>query len=217
MNNVKLENFEEYYIMENKTIWFSQIQMASIFNKSISTINEHIKVIEASKPDSVKKFKVVQLEGKRNIKRDKLHYDLDFVYTLGIKAREYELSTALLDKCSILGVNLNEVRFLPIKEQEFCKLVKESLNGITHFEEQYRVGKYRIDLFCTELSLAVEYDERHHRKDRNLNLDLKREQVIKGLIKGVSFIRVVEGEEYQGLNKIIKFILSSVYRNSYKN
>jgi len=116
MNNVKLENFEEYYIMENKTIWFSQIQMASIFNKSISTINEHIKVIEASKADSVKKFKVVQLEGKRNIKRDKLHYDLDFVYTLGIKAREYELSTALLDKCSILGVNLNEVRFLPIKE-----------------------------------------------------------------------------------------------------
>lgn len=90
------------------------------------------------------------------------------------------------------------------------------MNVITHFEEQYRVGKYRIDLFCTELSLAVEYDEGHHRKDRNLNLDLKRERVIKGLIKGVIFIRVVEGEEYQGLNKIIKFILSLVYRNSYK-
>ena len=46
VRNVKLDGSGECFILENETIWFSQIQMASIFNKSISTINEHIKAIE---------------------------------------------------------------------------------------------------------------------------------------------------------------------------
>jgi len=210
VGNVKLGDSEECFILENDTIWFSQIQIASIFNKGISTINEHIKAIEVSKSDSVKKFKVAQLEGTRSIKRDKFHYDLEFVYSLGIKAREYEATTALLKLCNAVGVELDSVKVLPVKEQVFCNLVKESLDGVAHFEEQYRVGKYRLDLFCSELSLAIEYDEKHHGKSKNLDSDIKREQIVKGLIKGVTFIRVAEGEEYQGLNKIIKFILSSV-------
>jgi len=210
LRNIKLGGIEENFIMENQTIWFSQVQMASIFNKSIQTINEHVKAIEASKPDSVKKFQVAQLEGKRIIKRNKLHYDLNFVYTLGIKAREYEASTALIDLCSDIGIDLDVIKLLPIKEQVFCKLVKESLDGIAHFEEQYRIGKYRLDSFCDELSLAIEYDEKHHSKSKNLKSDMEREKSVKVLIKGVTFIRVAEGDEYQGLNKIIKFILSTM-------
>jgi len=210
LRNVKLDGTDENFIMESQTIWFSQAQMSSIFNKSIKTISEHVKVIEASKPDSIKKFQVAQLEGERIIKRKKLHYDLNFVYTLGIKAREYEASTALLELCNDIGVDLDTVKVLPVKEQVFCKLVKESLDGIAHFEEQYRIGKYRLDLFCAELSLAIEYDEKHHRKSNNLVSDLKREQTIKDLINDVIFIRVAEGEEHQGLNNIIKFILGTV-------
>lgn len=203
---MRLDGYKEDFIMENETIYFSQVQISLIFDKSISTINEHVKAIELSKPNSIKIFKVAQFEGRRTIRRDKLHYDIDFVYCLGIKAREYEVSTALLDKCKAIGIDINEVRVLPVKEREFFKLVKESLDGIYDFEEQYRVGKYLIDLYCSELTLAVEYDEKYHKKHHNLSLDLKREQVINDSIKNITFIRVAEGDEHQGLNRIIKFI-----------
>lgn len=207
MRYIQLDGFNGRFILEHQTIWFSQLQIASLFNKNLRTVNEHIKSIESAKPQAKKRFKVAQTEGRRLVQREKLHYSLDFVYNIGIKAREYEITAGLIEKSRLAGVELTEVKVLPIKQQAFCNLVKESLADIVQFEEQHRIGKYRVDLYCLELLLAIEYDETHHEKPENVRADIQRETTIRELIKGVTFIRVPEGNELQGLNAIIKYIM----------
>ncbi len=45
---------------QNDTVWLSQVQISKLFDKSISTINEHINNIyregEVDEPSSLKKF-----------------------------------------------------------------------------------------------------------------------------------------------------------------
>ncbi|SFP74275.1 hypothetical protein [Hydrogenimonas thermophila] len=55
--------------VEKETVWLSQKQMAELFDKSVKTINEHIKNIytegELEKDSTIRKFRIVQKEGKR--------------------------------------------------------------------------------------------------------------------------------------------------------
>ncbi len=57
--------------VENETVWLSQKQMAELFDKSIKTINEHIKNIykegELEENSTIRKFQTVQKEGKREV------------------------------------------------------------------------------------------------------------------------------------------------------
>ena len=59
--NVKLDVH-----LENETVWLTQQQMAYLFGKSISTINEHIKDVFESKEllpaESMKKFGISEFQ-----------------------------------------------------------------------------------------------------------------------------------------------------------
>lgn len=61
--NVKLDVH-----LENETVWLTQQQMAYLFGKSISTINEHIKDVFESKEllpaESMKKFGISEFQQK---------------------------------------------------------------------------------------------------------------------------------------------------------
>ncbi len=52
--------------VENETVWLSQKQMAELFNKSVKTINEHIKNIykesELEQNPTIRNFRRVQKE-----------------------------------------------------------------------------------------------------------------------------------------------------------
>ena len=56
---------------ENDTVWLSQAQMAILFGKDIRTINEHITNIfddeELEKESTIRKFRIVQEEGSRQV------------------------------------------------------------------------------------------------------------------------------------------------------
>lgn len=200
------------YILFEKEIWFSQLQIAKLFNKSIKTINGHIKDIKEDRSLKISAFDTVQQEGGRQIKRKKLHYNFHFVYAIGIKAREYAKLNELSSWVKDMGFEYAELSVMPVKEREFVDLVLESLDGVCTFEKQFRVGNYRLDLYSEELKLAIEYDEKHHMKPMNKVLDVKREAEIRA--KGISVIRVREGEERQGLNRIIKHVIMRKYAAS---
>lgn len=55
--------------LEKGTVWLSQALMAKLFQKNISTINEHIKNIyseeELNKKATIRKFRIVQQEAAR--------------------------------------------------------------------------------------------------------------------------------------------------------
>lgn len=74
---------------ENETVWLSQRQMAELFGKDTDTIGLHLKNIyseeELLERSTTELFSVVQLEGKRSVKRNILHYNLDAIISVGYR------------------------------------------------------------------------------------------------------------------------------------
>ena len=58
---------------EDETVWLSQKLMAELFAVSVPTINEHLKNIyetgELQREATIRKFRIVQVEGGRNVSR----------------------------------------------------------------------------------------------------------------------------------------------------
>jgi hypothetical protein len=76
---------------EDESIWLSQAQICELYGKAKSTISEHIKAVledeELDKNSTVRNFRTVQLEGKREISRDIEYYNLEMIIAIGFKVR----------------------------------------------------------------------------------------------------------------------------------
>lgn len=68
--------------------WFTQAQMARIFDKDLRTINEHIQnflgdgELDAS---TIRNYRIVQIEGQREVARTVKHYSLDVAFYVGYR------------------------------------------------------------------------------------------------------------------------------------
>ena len=83
-NSIRLE-----VRVENETVWLSQAQMVVLFDSSKANISEHIKNVyetgELIENATVRKFRTVQIEGKRNVNRTIEHYNLDMIIAIGYR------------------------------------------------------------------------------------------------------------------------------------
>lgn len=74
---------------EDENIWLTQKMMAALYDVDVRTINEHIKNIfndgELSENSTVRKFRIVQSEGKRQVSRNLVHYNLQMIIAVGFK------------------------------------------------------------------------------------------------------------------------------------
>lgn len=74
---------------EDENIWLTQRMMAQLYDVSLPTINEHIKKIygdgELIEDATIRKFRIVQAEGKRQVKREVIHYNLQMIIAVGFK------------------------------------------------------------------------------------------------------------------------------------
>lgn len=72
-----------------ETIWASQKQIAALFDKDVHTINEHIIALytegELEATATIRKFRIVCLEGGRSVTRKNDHYNLDVVLSVGYR------------------------------------------------------------------------------------------------------------------------------------
>jgi hypothetical protein len=69
--------------LKEETVWMTQKQMAGLFGKNVMTINEHIKNVykegELERSATIRKFLIVQKEGKRLVNRELEYYSLDTI------------------------------------------------------------------------------------------------------------------------------------------
>ena len=76
-------------IIQDETIWLTQMQIVSLFDSSKANISEHIKHIFASEElqeeATVRKIRTVRKEGTRMVERDLLHYNLDMIISIGYR------------------------------------------------------------------------------------------------------------------------------------
>ena len=75
--------------LKKDTVWLSQKQMAELFEKDVRTINEHIgniyKEKELIKNSTIRKFRIVQKEGNRQVERIRSGYNLNVIISVGYR------------------------------------------------------------------------------------------------------------------------------------
>ena len=83
-NEVKLE-----VRIENETVWLTQAQIVELFQSSKANISEHIKNIyeqeELEESATVRDFRTVRQEGKRQVVRTLTYYNLDAIISIGFR------------------------------------------------------------------------------------------------------------------------------------
>ena len=105
---------------EDETIWLSQKLMAALFNVDVRTINEHLKNIyeqgEVMLEATIRKFRIVQKEGSREVTRNVDFYNLDAIISVGyrvnsVRATQFrQWATQVLREFAIKGYVLDKKR-----------------------------------------------------------------------------------------------------------
>ena len=170
---------------EDETIWLTQKMMSMLFDVSIKTINEHLQNIYASgeleKEATVRKFRIVQIEGARQVARDVDHYNLDAVISVGyrvnsIKAtvfrrwatqvlkhfaiRGYVIDKKRMENGAYLGEDyferlLEEIREIRLSERRFYQKVTDIYATRVDYDPKSSISKQFFATVQTKLHFAV--------------------------------------------------------------
>ncbi len=75
--------------LEDETVWLTQAQIVELFQSSKANISGHIKNIyeqqELEENTTVRDFRTVRLEGKRQVVRKLTYYNLDAIISIGFR------------------------------------------------------------------------------------------------------------------------------------
>ena len=75
--------------MEDETVWLTQAQIVELFQSSKANISEHIKNIyeqeELEESSTVRDFRTVRQEGRRQVVRNLTYYNLDAIISIGFR------------------------------------------------------------------------------------------------------------------------------------
>ena len=86
---IKIETF-----FEDETFWLSQKRMAELFGVEVNTINYHLKEIfksgELQELSTIRIFRIVQQEGKREVAREVEFYNLDVIIAIGYRVNSHQ-------------------------------------------------------------------------------------------------------------------------------
>ena len=107
-------------IYNDETFWLSQKRMSELFGVEVNTINYHIKEIfrsgELQEVSTVRKIRIVQKEGARDIPRNIDFYNLDAIIAVGYRVNSYQAtqfriwSTKILKEFITKGFVLDDER-----------------------------------------------------------------------------------------------------------
>ncbi|WP_010303999.1 virulence protein RhuM/Fic/DOC family protein [Candidatus Odyssella thessalonicensis] len=154
-------SFQTEVRLESDSVWLSQKQMSELFGTSTDNIGLHLKNIytegELSEDGTTEAFSVVQLEGKRKIKRHVKHYNLDAIISVGYRVNSKQgtqfriWANKVLKGYLLEGYALNESR---LRQQiEKIVLLKETLAIFQRAQQESLANTEAQGL----LSLLTEY------------------------------------------------------------
>ena len=158
----KQDSIEVRY--EDETIWLTQKMMATLFDVTPPTISEHLKNIFASgeldEKATLRKFRIVQTEGTRQVNRDVDHYNLDAVISVGyrvnsIRATQFRRwATQVLKQFAIRGYVIDKKRMengTALGEDYFERLLEEI--------REIRLSERRFYQKITDIyATSIDYD-----------------------------------------------------------
>lgn len=77
-------------LYQDENLWLTQRMMAELYGVNVRTVNEHVQTLLrdgeiADVISTIRKFRIVQLEGTREVERDVVHYSLQAIIAVGFK------------------------------------------------------------------------------------------------------------------------------------
>jgi len=162
--NEKGETKIDAYFSDD-TIWMTQKSLSILYQVSIKTINEHILNIyqdgELRENSTIRKFRIVQKEGSRNVERDINHYNLQMIFSIGYRVRNNigihfrNWATSILEEYTKKGFVINDERLK--NPQEFGKdYFDELLARIRDIRSSEKRFYSKVkDIFAT----SIDYDK----------------------------------------------------------
>ena len=150
---------------EDENIWLTQKMMATLYDVDVRTINEHIKKIysdsELEEDSTIRNFRIVQIEGLRQVARDTKHYNLQMIIAVGFKVNNERAvqfrkwANSIVKEYTIKGWVMDDER---LKRGTYLteKYFDEQLERIREIRASERKFYQKItDLYAT----AIDYDK----------------------------------------------------------
>ena len=106
-------------LYEDESFWLPQRRMGELFGVDVRTVNEHLQNIYASgelEESTIRKIRIVQTEGEREVRREIEFYNLDAIIAVGYRVNSYQATrfriwaTSTLREFIIKGFVLDDER-----------------------------------------------------------------------------------------------------------
>ncbi|MXZ83808.1 MAG: virulence RhuM family protein [Synechococcus sp. SB0666_bin_14] len=145
------------------TVWLTQREMAELFNKDVRTVNGHIRNIfsegECDPQATIRKYRIVQTEGNRQVERDLDTYNLDVILSVGYRVHSprgvqfRRWATTVLRDYLVKGFAMDDARLKQAERWDYFDEWLARIRDIRASEKRF-YQKVR-DLYAT----AVDYDK----------------------------------------------------------
>ena len=159
--------------LEQETVWLTQAQMAELFDKDVRTINEHIGNIygedELTRAATIRKFRIVRQEGKRQVNRELEHYNLDVIISVGYRVKSRrgvqfrQWATQTLRQHLVQGYTLHEKRLQErgIEIGQALALLQQTLANQSLVNAEGAAVLAVVQDYAKSWSLLQGYDEQN--------------------------------------------------------
>lgn len=148
-----------------ETFWLTQKRMAELFGVEVNTINYHLKEIfksgELEESSTIRKIRIVQKEGTRQVERKMDFYNLDVIIAVGYRVNSYQATqfriwaTKTLREFIVKGFVLDDER---LKQGE--KFGKDYFQELLERVREIRASERRFYQKITDIyALSADYDK----------------------------------------------------------
>ena len=159
--------------LEAETLWLNQYQLVEIFETDRTSIVKHIQNIletgELEKSATCAKFAQVRQEGKRRVKREILHYNLDMIISVGYRVNsrrgtQFRIwANRVLKEYLLQGYSLNRKRLQGKDSQlqqlrQSIQILERSLIAQMETMSEARNAVSILSQFAGGLEMLDDYD-----------------------------------------------------------
>ncbi len=185
--------------LESETLWLTQHQLEELFSTDRTSLVKHIQNIldtgELEEAATCAKFAQVRQEGKRQVRRDILYYNLDMILSIGYRVNSRQgtrfriWASRILKEHLVKGYTINEKLLREKNEhlqklRESIRLVERSVQAqVRNLEEARNVLKILAD-FAEGLDILDDYDHENLEttgRSKNPAVRIAREEFLKVL------------------------------------
>ncbi len=152
-------------LYEDESFWLNQKKMAELFGVNLRTVNEHLKNVyitnELNELATIRKFRIVQIEGKREVVREVDFYNLDAIIAVGYRVNSYQATqfriwaTQTLREFVVKGFVLDDERL-----KQGRRYGKDYFDELLERIREIRASERRFYLKITDIyeQCSVDYD-----------------------------------------------------------